>query len=451
MEHSLAKASWLTPLLVLVLVLAGCSSAEERPTPPTPPPPATRALVIWSETICTQVQQIDQLRGEFAELEKELAPSPGASPGVDPILGSRAGGYVDTVVRSVDSVNKTLNELTPSGVPAAEAHVAGLVEQVGQARAQLPPEEEAPRTSVPDEEQIAEAKRIGAVIAKIEPQGPKLVALVEGTPALISSYNLAPSCTPLKQHDERVRTLVAWSTAMCNTTESLLALDTDPLASPELTDPRFAQFAGHTLANYISSAARSVNQVAEHLGSLPPTGVAGADEYQSRILTAVQAATQKLPKHEGDLHMRGSRPIGELKTEAAEVAKTLKSIKPKEADLPSAVATDPGLLAAYNLAPACEPPTSASTELPKAADGTNVAACRSGKCQIQVNGSADVAVSGFKFKISVTPSRVNVSHDSGLLTLGSGGEGSFGNRDKTVKLKVLGLRGNTAVLDISTS
>jgi hypothetical protein len=62
-----------------------------------------------------------------------------------------------------------------------------------------------------------------------------------------------------------------------------------------------------------------------------------------------------------------------------------------------------------------------------------------------------VAVSGFKFKISVTPSRVNVSHDSGLLTLGSGGEGSFGNRDKTVKLKVLGLRGNTAVLDISTS
>jgi len=437
---------WLVSVLGVGLVLVGCSTTEERtaPTPP-PRPAASRALVAWAETTCTQVTELDNLRGRFGELAEELKPSDSFS------AGAAAESYVSGAVRSVDAATAALTKLTPSGIKAADTHVTGLVKALAGLRPKLPPAEDTTLIQAPDAEKIAKAKEVGAAVATLKPQQPALRSLAGKTPKLLSSYNLAPACTPVTPRDNDARALVAWSTAMCDSTTSLLALDTDPLGDPTLTTPGFTQFAEIQLAQYLASSAYPVSTIADQLDSAPSIGVKEADEYRAGLLAAVRAALPKLPKDDHGGIASESQPIEELKTQAVQVADILKSIQPEPSALATAVAADPELSNAYKLAPACEPPEAAPTELPTAANGTDVTACQSGKCQIQLTGATDVTVSGLAFRITVTTSGVNVTTDSSLMQLSAQGEGSFGSGDTNVTIKVLGLLDTTAVLDISTS
>ncbi|MFE0026418.1 hypothetical protein [Amycolatopsis sp. NPDC059021] len=442
---------WLMSVLGSVLVLTGCSKAGNQAAPPPSPapPPAGRALVAWAETTCTQVKQIDALRAKSGEPGNQQAPPSGMS---SVLAGMQAESTIRDAAGSVNSVTKALRELAPTGIPAADAYAGELVKTLDGVRPQLPAADDAKLMAAPDEEKIAKAKQVSAVLAAIEAQGPKLAAMADGTPQLISSYNLAPSCVPGKKHDERARRLLVWSNVLCESTKSVLSLDTDPLADPGLTDPRFARLAESMLSEYPARWLPTVEQIARQLSSVSAIGIKDADEYRSALLATAQAALPKLPKREFGASRPGSQSIEQLKQQAAQVADTLRSIKPKGPELAAVAAADPQLSAAYGLAPACEPPKPApSTALPTAANGTDLAACRSGKCQIQVSGSAEVTMSGFRFTISVTQSGVNVVDDLRMLRLGTHGQGSVGSGSKTVTFKVLGVNANTAVLDIGTS
>src|ERR1041384_3028647 len=62
---------WL-PVLVLGLVVAGCSTTTEQQPPATsqspPPPPADRVLVTWSDKVCGQAKQLDDLHTQVDRL-----------------------------------------------------------------------------------------------------------------------------------------------------------------------------------------------------------------------------------------------------------------------------------------------------------------------------------------------------------------------------------------------
>jgi hypothetical protein len=429
---------WL-PVLVLGLVVAGCSTTTEQQPPATsqspPPPPADRVLVTWSDKVCGQAKQLDDLHTQVDRLN-----------GQEPdMVASSAQSLLLSATRDVESAAKVLKDLAPSKIEAVDAHVAALVKVLEGLRPQLPSADDRTLYLGTDEEKLAKAKDVGALIVTIERQVPKLTALAESTPGLAPSYNLAPSCDPVKQHDQRARELVVWSDSMCQTVSRLAGLRTDPLSDPSLVDPRFAQFASVQLSQYIESQSYPVEQVQRTLSALKPIGIAAADDYRSAMLTGVDEALPKLPKSRG-LSRPDELPVEELKRQATEVAEVLTSLKPKEPGLGAIARGNPELGTAYGLAPACEPPKPPAT----AANGTDIASCQSGKCQIQVNGSIDLTVNSLSFTIKVASPGITVTHDMGILQLGAGSEGSFSSDGKAVRFVVSSVSGTTAVVEISS-
>jgi hypothetical protein len=424
---------WLTVTVVgFTLVIGGCSATEQQPAPPPAPPPApaARALVAWAGKACEQVKDVDVMRSNFGQLKDQSFP---------PDAVAQIDGYVRQVSAAIGKVSGGLKELAPSGIQEADAFVATLLKAVDGVQAQMP------QAAEPAEDKVTKIKQVAAAATAIEPQGPKLAGLAENTRDLVSSYNVAPKCDPVKQHDERARKLVAWANVMCETTKSLLAIDTKPLENPVFTDPKFARVVDIQLSMYLNSAADPVKAAVEKLAPLEPVGIKQADDFRAGLLAAAQAALPKLPERSAG-SMLSPLPVEELKRQVAQVAQTLETVKPQQQ--PDLAAADPGLSIAYTLAPLCDPPKGA---MPTASNGTDVKACESGKCQIQVTGSADVVMKGLKFKITVAASGATVTSDTGLLKLGTSGEGSFGDGGITVSFKLAGLQDTTAVVDITAS
>lgn len=439
------RTGWLTAV-GLGLLAGGCTTPPEPPAAP-PPAPATRALVAWAGTACAQAAQFDELRAQFDRLPKPGSPTgPGPDTAAFPLVGAVTGA-----ASKVEGIVKALTKLEPSKIAAADQHLAALTKTLRDLQPKLPSARDAALIlRDPDEEKKAKAKQIGDHLTAIEPQLAKLTGLAERTPELLSSHNLAPHCAPGKNRDDRARTLLSWMNTMCETTRSLAAMRTDPLNDPTLTDPRFARVADITLDQYLRSARETPAQVVKQLKPLPPTGIKAADDHRANVLAAVEDALPKLPNYGYNRPPLNSAPLNELKEQATQVAHILTALKPQPPSLAELAAPTPELATAHGLAPNCEPPASPAA-LPAAANGTNLAACQSGKCQIQVTDTAELSLRDFKFKITVAPSGVTVTHDSGLLRLGADSEGSFGKPGTTIKLRLAGHRENTAVLDITAS
>lgn len=118
---------------------------------------------------------------------------------------------------------------------------------------------------------------------------------------------------------------------------------------------------------------------------------------------------------------------------------------------PSAPASSPS--------PPPDPPSSevVRPQIPPAADGTNLNACRKGKCEVLVNAPADIVVRGTKITVHVDSGKVSyITHsaDGGTSTAEVSSSGSYttstGNGVE-VTLSILGTSGNQVVLDISSS
>ncbi|ONI76071.1 hypothetical protein ALI144C_35820 [Actinosynnema sp. ALI-1.44] len=396
---------WLVVVAVgLGVIGAGCSTPGQPPgAPAAPPGPApTKEGVAWAETVCSTVKQLDKTLAE--------PDAPG-------------------VARYLEDWAKALRGVTPTGVAPADGFVADLAKALEAAQSQ-------PATA----------------LARMTPQQPELAAAAGRTPELKVSYNVAPACTPIEGSEQAAptRDMVIWANVMCLSHRDLATLRTDPLNEPALSDPRFAGAAPAALSLYIQGAGRPLDDVVELLDTAKPTGITDADNYRTALLAAVRTAREKLPPSGSGSGMTDwmRMPIDQLKAKATEIAAALTPAKPKDADLRALVSGNPPLAAARGVAPACEVK---DKPLPPAANGTDVAACASGKCQVQITDSVDVTVAGSALRVVVRDAQVTVTDATGVVSLGGGGVASFGDGKRTITVQLLGAKGNTAVVDIKAS
>jgi len=84
--------------LGLLLAAAGCSGAERPEASTSPPPPPTRALVGWSEKVCTVVTSIDGLRRGIDEINAQATDPQQAT-----FLDGTITTYIDKGVKDTDT------------------------------------------------------------------------------------------------------------------------------------------------------------------------------------------------------------------------------------------------------------------------------------------------------------------------------------------------------------
>ncbi|MEU4670132.1 hypothetical protein AB0F91_19620 [Amycolatopsis sp. NPDC023774] len=119
-------------------------------------------------------------------------------------------------------------------------------------------------------------------------------------------------------------------------------------------------------------------------------------------------------------------------------------------DLPTIAGANPVPAQSHDVTPPCRPLGSPPPTLPPAANGTDVRACAGGKCRIFVTGQADITASGLMFTASGTSNGVRILQDSGEMSFGFGGSGSFGTAGHMVTVRLSGVLDGKAVLDLST-
>ncbi|TMR21940.1 hypothetical protein ETD86_13545 [Nonomuraea turkmeniaca] len=399
--------------------------------------------------MCVTTQQVDALREAYGK-EPDMA-------------GYVAESYVTKAISVVDDGIQALESMPASGIGAADAHAAQLLKVLKEARERLP-EDATAIMAVSDKKKPAAAKQAAKVVDGLPPQATAVSNLVKSDQTLAVSHDLAPSCTPVTASapatapagaSAPTRALVGWAAKMCVIRNSFGSLREDPFDDPLMGHSRFSRFVGSRLADYISSAATRMGSIGEALDEVPRTGIQEVDEHRARMASTVKKAAAKLP--EVDLLYLRELPVGRLKKQAKQVTRAMAAgIKPVEGNLLSAVGRHPALAASYNVAPSCESLTSSSeptaTPLPSAKDGSDLAACRDGKCQIKVSKPVMVSVGGSRFLLSAATNGLTIVQDSGYMVMGAGGNGRFSEAGgKTTEFHVTAHTRAGAVVDISTS
>lgn len=107
-----------------------------------------------------------------------------------------------------------------------------------------------------------------------------------------------------------------------------------------------------------------------------------------------------------------------------------------------------------SVAPSPLPPDAAA--LPQAADGTNLAACADGTCQVSVTGSAKTVVNGRATTITVRNGRAQVtmsdaSNNRISSGLRPGGTTTMVSSGHKLVIRLVAAQGDTAVVQFSAS
>ncbi|SES07539.1 hypothetical protein SAMN05216188_12151 [Lentzea xinjiangensis] len=420
----------LVAAVAIGLVVSGCSAAgPAAPLEPPPPPPPTRPLVEWASVVCTQVKA----------LEDAVKPS-----------DSSPFFFVRSVVDGVDNATKALKKVKPSEVAAADGHVAGLVKALEAVRSQLPSATDNSLMTAPEADAQAKQKQVAELVSGLGPIRQQLVGVVENAPELLTSYNLTPACEPARAVElpgpAPTRDLVTWADKMCATVTSVTGLSTDP-AGVAGEDPRFASF---ELESYLSTTRAVIGGGAARIAGLGPTGVAEADSFRETLLAALRDQAAKLPE---DHSLSAPGPHAALQ-ERVDLAKAAAAaVKPKAEGLLAAVGRGAALAASHDLAPSCVPrDVAAAPKRPLTArDGTDLAACRTGTCQVLITGTADVVVGDLAVRVSIRGGGMVLTTPSTRMSLGQDGTGKIGTAGgPTAVFTLAAVEGTTAVLDIGT-
>ncbi|NEY30711.1 hypothetical protein GTU99_00575 [Streptomyces sp. PRKS01-65] len=249
--------------------------------------------------------------------------------------------------------------------------------------------------------------------------------------------------------DEPNRALVRWTGRMCKATEILRTVKTSSAEGiEEITNPPEDALLGieFTAMGYLRETSSSLDEIAKGLDDVRTSGITAADRLHGSLVKEVERVRPKVAELTGSgLH---TSPAGDAVDRAARVGALIASLKMPEPGLPAVVAEDPGLSAAYRIAPECAPPK----PLPAAADGTDAGACKDGTCEILVTKRADLRVGGWRLRVSPTQTKVTVRNDDpagavGEIMLATGGSGTFGEGDgDELTVKAVAVNKDGAVL-----
>ncbi|MFF4592184.1 hypothetical protein [Amycolatopsis sp. NPDC001319] len=426
------------------LVAAGCTTGGHALPAPLPPvPAAARALVAWSQAVCTSVQELQGLQTGIDEVNHTAA-----DPAQADFLASQISTYVSGITGQVGQAGQGLKSVRPSGIKAADAYVRQLGKSLDEVAKKAPPDTTAQPT-------LAQARDLATAVAALKPAAADLTRAVRGDAKLNASYNVAPACAPVRQFGPvdaaaPTRPLVTWADTMCGAVTAATALKAQKIEDLIISDPRYPRLSGFDLGSFISSAGSSVSRLVETLGTVTPSGIPAADKYHDSLLASLRAVAPKLPSSDSGTADLAFQSVEQLKPQAEQIIGVLATIALPTPDVPTIAAANPVLAHSHDVAPQCRPLGSPPPTLPPAANGTDLGACAGGKCQVLVTGQADITASGLTFTASVTSNGVRILQDSGELSFGMGGSGSFGTAGHMVTVRLSGVLDGKAVLDIST-
>lgn len=247
------------------------------------------------------------------------------------------------------------------------------------------------------------------------------------------------------------------------------ALDTEVAEAAEIAEPAPGGYTGPSADFYLTFVDSDLEMLAAALEQLPESGVEAADRYVASFQAEVERIIPEVTGLVGDTWELTQLTEPQRVAIVVQVLELYESIDPEGPDLLTLARENRDFRAFYDLAPRCAPleppppsstpPTSTVPNVPPedAEDGTDLAACADGDCEVAITGSATVTVGEYTIDVTVANDEVTTVEEfpgggSGTTVMGGvGGASSFGVAGgETVTMTLNGLDGDTAVLEFST-
>ena len=252
------------------------------------------------------------------------------------------------------------------------------------------------------------------------------------------------------------REQVVWTDQLCSATTQLA---NEQASGRELTTGPADSFTFIRARHYLTFVASSVSRLADEFGRMAKSDIEDVDRYVTGMVAELSRIVPEVTRLAGDRFTPDSLPDAEVRKRVGRIVELLDSVRPEGADLATLARENPEFAARYELAPSCQPVTPSSTAapgpLPRAADGTDLAACADGSCEVALRGKAEVRVGSFLLEVTVSGGTVTVVHDyggggGGQATLsGAGSEASFGSGGEEVTIRLSGADGDRAVVEFA--
>lgn len=248
------------------------------------------------------------------------------------------------------------------------------------------------------------------------------------------------------------RALTEWAGQMCEATGLFETAKTDSaIAVKDIIDPPEDALIGaeFTAMGYLGETSSSLDGIAEALNDVRPSGIAAADRLHAGLTREVARVRPKVAELS---ESSGYTSLAEDSVDrAGRVGDLVASLKTPEPGLSAVADEEPKLSAAYRAAPECAPPG----PLPEAADGTDVASCADGACEILVTKRVHLTVGAWRLRVSLTETEATVRNNDpdgavGETSLSSGGSGTFGDANGELTVKAVAVNKDGAVLNFRT-
>jgi hypothetical protein len=270
----------------------------------------------------------------------------------------------------------------------------------------------------------------------------------------------APPPTP----DGPTRDQVVMADGLCITAAQL---DSELADGREALEEPADSWGSSSTDYYLTFVGSTVPSLATALRELPDSGVEAADRYVTSLADEVGRVAPEVERLAGESWEVSQLTEQERRTRVTQIVELLESIDPEGPDLRTLARETPEFAEFYELAPNCAPldPPSTSTPPPppnkspdEAEDGTDLAACADGDCEVAITGAATVTVGDFAFDLTVAGGEVTMVEDfpgGGSGTSRMGGVGAVTSirtsGGTTVTMTVTGLHSDTAVLEFATN
>lgn len=191
MGHRPHTTTALVSILSVMAVLfwaAGCSSAGPSNQPASE---TTRVHVGWMNTMCLQVESLEQVKHE------PTMDTPGALTFGDN-RDFTASSYLRSTQSTVDSLVRALSTLPPLSNPATGGLTGEYLRQLNGIKPEVDQLGEASRNRLdqPVDQARQAAARMSQLVNSVATPQPDLATVATADPALAHAYDLAPGCDP---------------------------------------------------------------------------------------------------------------------------------------------------------------------------------------------------------------------------------------------------------------